>query len=346
LFIKIAFGGVMASQSGLNRRQLLWAGAAFVAGPAWAAEDTPADAVLAAHGTTLLTVPVELNGHGPFRFVVDTGADRTVLANTVARQLGLSAGSSIRVQGIVRTVEAASARVDALSAGPVHRSGLELPVLSRESLGADGYLGLDMLDGYRVSIDFRRGELRLLEPRSVQIIGPDAPREVPVKVSGSGGHLRTTNCIVDGVRCTAFVDTGAEISVGNEPLFERLKQKSPHVYGQTIPLTGVTGGEVMSGVTTIKTIRFGGLTIEDSRVAIAALQVFRLWDLEDEPALFIGMNWLRRFNRVSIDYGRKELRFDLANIDREAPLRCSPDAKDCRYLLGSPTIIPRPSVAT
>ena len=35
-------------------------------------------------------------------------------------------------------------------------------------------------------------------------------------------------------------------------------------------------------------------------------------DEADRPALLIGMNWLRRFSRVSIDYGRKELRFELA----------------------------------
>jgi len=98
----------------------------------------------------------------------------------------------------------------------------------------------------------------------------------------------------------------------------------------------------------LKHIRLGGLDIDDSRIAIAGLQIFRLWDLEERPSLLIGMNWLRRFNRVSIDYGHKALRFDLASIKHESPLQCPPGAVrgDCRYLLGSPNTMPRPSVAT
>lgn len=68
---------------------------------------------------------------------------------------------------------------------------------------------------------------------------------------------------------------------------------------------------------------------------IADLQVFHLWGLQDRACLFVGMNWLRRFNRVAIDYGRKELRFDLASAARENRLRrCLPGDDGCRYWLG------------
>ena len=36
-----------------------------------------------------LTVDTYVNDKGPFRFVVDTGADRTVISDTVAASLGL-----------------------------------------------------------------------------------------------------------------------------------------------------------------------------------------------------------------------------------------------------------------
>jgi hypothetical protein len=47
---------------------------------------------------------------------------------------------------------------------------------------------------------------------------------------------------------------------------------------------------------------------------IADLQVFDIWGLSPKPALLIGMNYLRQFLIVSIDYGLKEIRFDLASL--------------------------------
>ena len=78
-------------------------------------------------------------------------------------------------------------------------------------------------------------------------------------------------------------------------------------------MTGVTGGIVTGHVTTLKHVRMSALTFEKGSVAIFDLQIFDLWELSGRPALLIGMNWLRQFARVSIDYGRKELRFDLSN---------------------------------
>jgi len=332
----------------LSRRYLIGSGAAaFLTGRL--AADPLSEAPSAAFSDdSLLSVDISLNDRGPYRFVIDTGADCTVVADTVARDLGLVPSGTVRVQGIVRTIETATVRLAKLEAGSIRQNDLALPVLPRELLDADGYLGLDVLDGHRVSMDFSKSILRLMDPRPSQQIGPDAPQEVRIKMSGDGGHLRSTNCVVDGVHCTAFVDTGAEISVGNSILFQRLLEKSPD-YRQTdtIPLTGVTGGVVKGGVANVKNVKFGGLTFEDSRIAIADLQIFRLWELQDNPSLFIGMNWLRRFNRVSVDYGRKELRFDLNMAGHETPWRCrAPGNGDCRYLLGSPITMPRPSVAT
>jgi hypothetical protein len=54
--------------------------------------------------------------------------------------------------------------------------------------------------------------------------------------------------------------------------------------------------------------------LDGCNIVIADLQIFRLWGLSDTPALLIGMNFLRQFSQVSIDYGRKELRFEMARL--------------------------------
>ena len=345
-------GASMAHQTHWSRRSLLGAGLAAAPLFAWADPVPPPSEAIAtgSSGRNLLTIGVQLDGKGPFQFVVDTGADRSVIADNVAATLGLKGGAPVMVEGVVRTVEARTVRLQSLAAGVVERAGLELPVLPREQLMVDGYLGLDVINGYRLSLDFRQHELRLIQRHSRQTVGWDAPSEVAVRLAGNEGHLYAFDCMIDGVRSNAFIDTGAEISVGKARLHAMLNElNSGYTMQETIPLTGVTGGVVEGRVVTLKHIHLRGLDIEGCRIAIAGLQIFRLWDLEDRPSLLIGMNWLRQFNRVAIDYGNKEVRFDLAaKIRDEGPLRCPPGAPrgDCRYLLGSPNTIPRPSVAT
>jgi hypothetical protein len=47
--------------------------------------------------------------------------------------------------------------------------------------------------------------------------------------------------------------------------------------------------------------------------------VFVIWGLSRKPALLIGMNYLRQFARVPIDYRIKEIRLDLAGLAAAQP---------------------------
>ena len=279
---------------------------------------SPEDAAKIAAGKDAadhLTIDVTINGQGPFRFVVDTGADRSVIADNVAASLGLLHQRQIMVEGIVRTIPAKTVRIDNISFGPISHDNLDVPVLPRLLLDADGYLGLDAIDGYKVTLDFRNRLLEIVQSRHVQFLSRNSPNEVLVPVRGQFGHLRSVNCQADGVRATTFIDTGAEFSVGNVKLFEALMDNNPvYLRPEPVPLTGITGGVVVGHITTINLVDLPPLHFEGCNILIADLQIFQLWGLSDTPALLIGMNFLRRFSRVSIDYGRKELRFDLARL--------------------------------
>ncbi|MDE2183488.1 MAG: retroviral-like aspartic protease family protein [Alphaproteobacteria bacterium] len=261
-----------------------------------------------------LTVSVTIGGKGPFRFVVDTGADRSVIADDVAAYLGLIRGPTVTVQGVVKSLLSQTVTVHDLNFGAGRRFDLMMPVLPRVLLQADGYLGLDAIDGYRVLFDFHHNALVITEPRHVIIPGLIPPSQVKVQLRGSQGHLRSMNCRVDGVPTTTFIDTGAEISVGNTKLLEALLDRDPayFIIG-TLPITGVTGGQMNGQLTEVRNVRLNPLTFSGCVLLIADLQIFALWDLLNDPALLIGMNFLRQFQQVSIDYGRKELMFDLAS---------------------------------
>ena len=262
-----------------------------------------------------LTVQVQIDGKGPFRFVVDTGADRTVIADDVATALGLPHGRQVLVEGILRTVPADTVQIGAMAFGPFTLANFAAPVLSRASLQADGYLGLDAVGRGRVTLDFKGGRLLVEEPRPSFAANIVPPNEARVQVLGTQGHLRSVDCGVDGVAAAAFVDTGAEVSVGNSALFRALVDDHGALFEPgVVPLSGVTGGEIDGRVTRAGRVRLKGFEFTTAEIVIADIQIFDLWGLAERPALLIGMNYLRSFSSVSIDYGLKELRFDFASL--------------------------------
>jgi predicted aspartyl protease len=278
----------------------------------------PQDTVpLAASNDTAnhLTVAVQIDGHGPYRFVVDTGADRSVLAADVAAELNLAHGQSVLMEGVVREVAADTVLVDELSIGSIKCRHGVVPILPRSMLQADGYLGLDALDGHRVIFDFKNHTLQVIAPRSRLGAILIRPNETRIRTSGSSGHLRAVDCIVDGVAATAFIDTGAEVSAANSMLLSALARGGPAIYrARAIPLTDVTGGEISGNVAIVDKIQLQDVQFTNCPLVIADFRIFDVWGLHHQPALLIGMNFLRQFSKVSIDYGLKELRFDLVNL--------------------------------
>ena len=261
-----------------------------------------------------LMVAVRIDGNGPYHFVVDTGADRTVLATEVADELGLFHGEKVMLEGVVRAVLADTVSIRTLSFGSITRRHLVVPTLSRSLLDADGYLGLDFLDGHRVTFDFKNHVLQVSEPRAKFSASWARENEARIRASGSSGHLQALDCKVDGIPATAFIDSGAEVSAANAPLLAALGRRNP-TFGEigTIRLIDITGGEILGKVAMVNKIQLtAALTFIDCPLVIADFLVFDVWGLRQRPALLIGMNLLRQFGRVSIDYGLKELRFDLA----------------------------------
>ena len=262
-----------------------------------------------------LTTTVFVNGKGPFHFLVDTGAERTLIAEDVAVQMSLPRGRKVMVEGIVRGAPADLVVLESLRMGHLVCPHLEVPVLPRAMLDVDGYLGLDVLDRRRVILDFRGRTITVTKPQGFFAAMWAWGNETVVRTLGNSGRLRATNCLVDGVRAAAFVDTGAEVSVCNPTLHQLLQERAAkrEVVRGPVGIYGVTGGRVVGLDTNVDEIRLGELKLTYTELVVAPLEVFNVWGLSREPALLFGMDSLRRFSRVSIDYGRKELRFDLAS---------------------------------
>jgi hypothetical protein len=264
--------------------------------------------------TGRLSTALSIDGAGPYRFMVDTGAERTLIAEDIARSLALPRGRDVLVQGIVRGERAALVEIRRLDIGSLACTKLEVPTLPRAMLDADGYLGLDVLDGRRVIFDFIAGTLTVTKPQGFFSALWTRGNEVRVRTLGTSGRLRATDCLVDGVSAAAFLDSGAQVSVSNSALYAALQRhRTSQSMDSTTTLTGVTGGSVIGVTTLINMIKLSELVLTFEPVVVADLPVFKLWGLDGQPALLIGMDCLRRCARVSIDYGRKELRFQVAS---------------------------------
>ena len=276
---------------------------------------TTADLATRNNGGNLLTVPVEIEGKGPFQFVVDTGAERSLIAESVANMLHLDHGTRINVVGLTRNVSASVVKVHTLKYGVFTRTDLEIPVLSRAALEADGFLGLDVIRNSRVVFDFKARRLKIERPGDFLADDPSI-QTVVVRAHGAGGRLRMSDCSVDGVDTMAFVDTGAEVSVCNMALFRALVRRDLNAGNMGfVKLIGVTGGEVSAQLVAAKQIVLQSLIFSGGSLAAADVDDFSLWGLADRPALLIGMDYLRQFSSVAIDYRNHEVKFEMSTND-------------------------------
>src|SRR5690348_11349671 len=112
------------------------------------------DAINARKVETRMTVDVQVNGHGPYHFVVDSGADTTAVGLRIARDLQLPLGTPVILNGMTDRNIVDRVHVDSLTLGPSTVSNLELPALKEEDLGGDGMIGIDALVRQRLMMDF------------------------------------------------------------------------------------------------------------------------------------------------------------------------------------------------
>ncbi|WP_068878233.1 MULTISPECIES: aspartyl protease family protein [unclassified Phenylobacterium] len=271
-----------------------------------------------------MTVPVRLGKRGPFQFVVDTGANRTVIGVETAQRCSLVGDGVAPVHGIVGTQPAPLVKVPMLRVGMVQSSNLSLPVLPKASLGADGLLGIDVLRNRRMRLNFRGNTFEIGpsgKGASVQSLGggggtriPDPSRGIVVPAQYRSGQLVIFDADVAGVPVRAFLDSGAQITCGNEALRDVLVRERPELAGRMVEsqLISATGQTSPARIGPLPRLRLGGLGLNNIRAAFAPLHIFSLWGLNDRPAMLVGVDVLRHFDEVTLDFGRREVIFTRA----------------------------------
>jgi predicted aspartyl protease len=273
--------------------------------------------------TRRMSVQVMIGGKGPYSFLVDTGAERTVIARELAERLGLVEGAKLRLATIGSSTTVPSYRIAALQMSNLHLAGVDAPAFFGRHIGAAGLIGVDMLEQRRILIDFRKESMQVLETRrrAPSLIKDDDA--IVVTARNSAGRLILSDARLNGKRIDVIVDTGAQTSVGNLALqklvADRRANRLPFV---ATTLGAVTGETVSATRTAIKRIVINGMDVNDLPVSFADSQAFRALGLNDRPALLLGMDSLALFDRVEIDFPNKRVVFDLPDgASRDTKLR-------------------------
>lgn len=252
-----------------------------------------------------VTVPVTVEGQGPYRFMIDTGAQATVLSRELADQIGVADRKTATLVGMSSRAQTEVAPVMELGLGSRLFYIETVPLVARENIGtADGILGIDSLQEQRVLLDFKA---RTFSVADAGTLGGDKGYDIIVRARRVLGQLVITDAELDGVKVAVIVSTGAQGSVGNLALQEKLRGRQL----DEAHMTDINGDMQTSSVKLAKSISIGRVNVNNIAVAFVDSPTFKQLGLDDKPAMVLGMNELRLFKRVAIDFKERKVLFDL-----------------------------------
>ena len=261
---------------------------------------------------TRLSVEVHINGHGPYQFLVDSGADSSVVGLRIARELQLPLGTPVILNGMTERSIVDRVKIDSLTLGPTTIQDLQLPTLDEGDVGGAGMIGIDALVRQRIMMDF---EKRMIKVEDATKPPKALPDEVVIIARRRRGQLILTHVRARGVSLDAVIDTGAEMTIGNPMLREKLVRRRQTI--ERVKAIGVTGKEIELDVAVIAELQIGGIIIRNLPIAFADVPPFHVFGIADEPALFLGTDVLNTFRKVSLDFQARKVRFQLRRCSTE-----------------------------
>jgi len=222
----------------------------------------------------LIVVQTMVNGSGPFSFLLDTGATRTVIDPELAVQLQAPIVGKASLTGALRVREDELVQIREVRLGAVSSSGLGAVVdkLARQKIlapGIRGVLGEDFLSGFDFLIDYKQHSLRFGDALP-------AGERCRFETTGQYHDLPTTNRLlipvefmgISGETVRFQLDTGAKMP----ELFSTNDVANPsQPWGASLATTsGADGVTILTNVT----IRVGktmvpGLNVVQSRRTLA-----------------------------------------------------------------------------
>jgi len=255
--------------------------------------------------------PVLVNGQGPFRLVLDTGASHSALTARVVAELGITFDPShtVILRGATGSAQVPFVPVQTLEFGDLLVEPRRLPVVPDALGGAEGVLGTDGLAGKRIHIDFRKDSITIMRSKNERATSGYAT--IPVRFLR--GRLLVVDAFLGGLPVKAVIDTGGQATLGNEALRIALAERRRRQQQEAVPddVTGATLDVQMGSRVATPSLALGEIMVRNPAMTFADFAIFEHWKMTHEPAMLIGMDVLGLLDTLIIDYRRKELQVKL-----------------------------------
>jgi predicted aspartyl protease len=252
--------------------------------------------------------PVVINGRGPYRLVLDTGATHSAVIRQVVNSLGIAIDevASVRVTGVTGSALVPIVPVERMEVGELSMDSTSLPIVADVFGGAEGVLGTEGLSDKRILIDFGHDRVSIMRSRGqLNRIGFET---LPLRQLRD--RLLALDVRVGGIRAKAIIDTGAQVSIGNNALRTALARRGmkdvtkEEIEGVTLD---VAHGDMMQA----PPVEVGSLRFTGVYITYGDMYIFDRWQLLNEPTLVLGMDVLGTVDVLVIDYRLRQLQIRL-----------------------------------
>jgi predicted aspartyl protease len=255
-------------------------------------------------------VQVKINGHGPFRMMLDTGADPSAVDLATAKQIGLKLSATGRQASgggtsVNLTYECGFQllEVGGLTAKNVEAVAVDLSKVS-ERLGKpiQGVIGHSLLNGRIVQIDYAKRVVRFYAKSlySKATSQPNTPQRTFLRFRYADNVL-IDDVLVNGKKMVANLDTGSDGTFKLTPAAVSLLGLEAEVSKAEVSRSVGYNGISENREGRIRNVTVGGISIDSPTVIFFAKGTGRdkkAWDIN------IGNEFLKDFV-VTIDYRSK-----------------------------------------
>jgi predicted aspartyl protease len=247
--------------------------------------------------------PVYLNGKGPYRLVLDTGASNSAVIAKVAQDLGLPPTGALLLHGVTGSATVPFVTVDTFVVGDMEQHSTMLPIVPDALGGADGVLGMEVLKNKRIFIDFLHDKITIIHSHMQR--APTGYVTIPLTRTANG--LLMARAYVGGVRVQAIIDTGGQATVANSALQVALRSRHPSKEDRRDFITGATDDVQPGHDVSITSVSLGQVIIQSPYITVSDLHIFERWHMTEQPTVIIGIDTLGLLAGMVIDYSRMEL---------------------------------------
>lgn len=248
--------------------------------------------------------PVYVDGKGPLRLVLDSGATRSAVTSEAAARLGLSTegAKTVLLRGMTGAKQVPVIEVGQLDIGDLMMAPAKLLVVEDAFGGAEGVLAARGLKDRRILIEFRKDRIEIA--RSKNQLAPPGYSTLRMKFIRS--HVPYVDARVGTVRVKAIIDTGAQQTTGNLALRDALLERR-RLEERPDSVIGVTGDIQLGPTSNIPPITLGDISVRNANMTFVDLYIFDYWRLTKEPVIMIGMDVLGMLDTLVLDYRRNEM---------------------------------------